>query len=117
MFKCLEIQPKEKPPLKALRFPFCSSSTARPVARSTLATKCFNLKPLADDRSSSKAACARKREVSGWWGKRPAGPSSKIQRKLVEGVSLQVYNPPTTQYCHFTHQQGGRDAILAEGEE
>lgn len=34
-------------------------------------------------------------------GKRLAGPSSKIQRKQVEGVSLQVYNPPTTQCCHF----------------
>lgn len=65
MLNCLEIQPKEKLPVKALRFPFCSSSTAKLVARSTLDTERFNPKPLADDRSSSKAARARKREVIG----------------------------------------------------
>lgn len=53
--------PKEKPPIMVLRSPFSSPSTLTSVAGSSLEAKRFNLTPVADNSSSSKAACTRKR--------------------------------------------------------
>lgn len=52
-----------QPWAEGIRFPFSSSPTVTSVARSSLGINSFNLKPVADNRSSSKAACTRKREV------------------------------------------------------
>lgn len=55
--------PKEKPLLMVLQSPFFSSSTVTSVAHSSLDPYSLNLKPGADNRSSSKAACTGKRGV------------------------------------------------------